>query len=222
MQQTAEQKTVGTRTKLVATARALFAERGIDRVSLREISRAAGQRNVSALQYHFGDRERLLTAVLEPEIGEIDARRGALLDDIEARAANDARVLAASLVRPAAAMLTQPAGREYLRIVAQIVNRSDIGTRFETMLAQSPSMARWRRLAAACMSEEGARLHRRFTAYQLCSVELGRRAELGGRRDHRLFTSHLIDLCAAIIAAPISEETKSLLAEPKKRRSTTK
>jgi AcrR family transcriptional regulator len=222
MQQTAEEKNVGTRAKLVATARMLFAEKGIDRVSLREISRAAGQGNVSALQYHFGDRERLLMAVLEPEIGEIDARRAALLDDIDARGDRDPRILAASLVRPAAAMLTGPAGREYLCIVAQIVNRSDIGARFETMLAQSPSMARWWRLAATCMSEDGTRLHRRFTAYQLCSVELGRRAELGSRRDHRLFTSHLIDLCAAIIAAPISEETKSLLTETKKRRSNTK
>ena len=123
------------------------------------------------LQYHFGDRERLLMAVLEPEIGEIDARRGALLDDIEARAANDARVLAASLVRPAAAMLTEPAGREYLRIVAQIVNRSDIGTRFETMLAQSPSMARCERMAGRwyCSSTSKRMAPRSIDTCERCS-----------------------------------------------------
>lgn len=218
MEQTAQDKNYGTRDKLVATARALFAEKGIDRVSLREISRRAGQGNVSALQYHFGDRETLLMAVLEPEIRDVDLRRGALLDDAEARGELDARDAAAILVRPAAAMLEQPAGREYLRIVAQIVNRSNLGARFEALLAQSQSMSRWWRLVTACISDEGLRLHRRFTAYQLCSVELGRRAELGNRRDHRLFTSHLIDLCAAIISAPISAETSNLLGESKQRR----
>jgi AcrR family transcriptional regulator len=220
MQPAATQGNAGTRTKLIATARALFAERGVERVSMREISREAGQGNVSALQYHFGDRERLLSAVLESENAEIESRRSALLDEIDARGELDPRALASALVRPAAAMLTTEAGREHLRIVAQIVNRSDIGVRLEAMLEQSPSMARWRIATEACMPREGTRLHRRYTAYQLCSVELGRRAKLGNRRDQRLFTSHLIDLCAAIVSAPISDETKTLLSETKKRRST--
>jgi AcrR family transcriptional regulator len=219
MQDSAADKNVRTRDKLVSTARALFAERGVEAVSLREISRDAGQGNVSALQYHFGDRASLLGAVLDPHNREVDARRAALLDDIEARGELHGRVLAAALVRPAAAMLDSTAGREYLRIVGGISNRSDIASHLDTMLEESPSMARWRRMVAGCISEEGIRLHRRFTAYQLSAIELGRRAELGNRRDHRLFSSHLIDLCAAIIDAPTSEETKSLLSENRKRRS---
>ncbi len=219
MQQTTTDRNAGTREKLVATARMLLAERGIERVSMREISREAGQGNVSALQYHFGDREQLIAAVLASENLEVETRRAALLDDIDARSVGDARSFASALVRPAASMLATEAGREHLRIVAQIVNRSDIGARFEAMLEQSPSMARWRTMSASCMPDEGARLHRRFTAYQLCSVELGRRAELGARREQQLFVSHLIDLCAAILTAPISDETKELLSETKKRRS---
>lgn len=80
MQEPAAAKNVGTRDKLVATARTLFAERGVDGVSLREISRGAGQGNVSALQYHFGDRESLLGAVLEPQNREVHACRTALLE----------------------------------------------------------------------------------------------------------------------------------------------
>ena len=60
------------RDKLVDAARDLFAERSIEGASLREITRAAGQANTSALQYHFGDRESLLDAVLEPHQIEVD------------------------------------------------------------------------------------------------------------------------------------------------------
>ena len=55
------------RRSLVAAGERLFAERGIRAVSLREINKAAGQRNSSALHYHFGSREGLLRALLARE-----------------------------------------------------------------------------------------------------------------------------------------------------------
>ncbi|HJT96222.1 MAG TPA: helix-turn-helix domain-containing protein, partial [Mycobacterium sp.] len=39
-----------TRNRLIAAGERLFAERGVDNVSLREITRASGSRNVVALQ----------------------------------------------------------------------------------------------------------------------------------------------------------------------------
>ena len=54
------------REALIEAARALFAERGIEGVSIRELGRAAEQRNNNAVQYHFGDRGALLLAVLGP------------------------------------------------------------------------------------------------------------------------------------------------------------
>src|SRR5690348_15673441 len=91
--------------RLVDAAERLFAERGIDAVSLREINAAAGQRNSTALQYHFGDRAGLLKAVLAKHRPEIEARRHQLLDEYEARGplpqADALRSLAAALVRPA-------------------------------------------------------------------------------------------------------------------------
>ena len=69
---------------LIAAAERLFAARGIDGVSLREINREAQQRNTTSLQYHFGDREGLLRAIMAKHGREIDARRNALLDQYEA------------------------------------------------------------------------------------------------------------------------------------------
>ena len=54
---------------LIETAERLFAEKGIDNVSLREINRAAGQKNVAALHYHFGTRESLLEAITVADTG---------------------------------------------------------------------------------------------------------------------------------------------------------
>ena len=86
--------------RLVSAAEHLFAAHGIDGVSLREINRAAGARNASALQYHFRDRDGLLRAVMVKHGREVEARRHAMLDAYEADGATDVRALAGALVRP--------------------------------------------------------------------------------------------------------------------------
>jgi AcrR family transcriptional regulator len=207
-----------TRQRLVDAAEALFAERGIDGVSLREVNAAAGQRNATALQYHFDDRAGLLRAVLAKHHRDVEARRHALLDEYEAAGQADLRVLAAALVRPVAAELANPdGGRHYLRIMAQLVNRPDVSfPRTDGRGRSHPvdSTDRWRALVAPLLPEVAVnRLHRRFTAIRIMFVELARRAESAPGRDDRLFTSHLIDLVAAILAAPLSEESERLLAE---------
>jgi len=54
-----------TRLALMRAAEQLFAQQGVDRVSLREIAIAAGQRNVSAATYHFGSKRELIEAILD-------------------------------------------------------------------------------------------------------------------------------------------------------------
>jgi len=107
-----------TRTRLLRAAERLFATRGIYRTTTREILDEAGQRNVSALSYHFGSRSGVLREILLRHGDPLDTERGELL----ARAEDDAssRELVAALVVPLAARLATPDGRDYLRIVAQL------------------------------------------------------------------------------------------------------
>ena len=49
---------------LLNVAERLFAEDGIENVALTGIVAASGQKNRSALHYHFGSREGVLQAVL--------------------------------------------------------------------------------------------------------------------------------------------------------------
>src|SRR3954467_14037445 len=59
-----ERGTETTRDKLLRAALHLFARQGLD-VPLRDINEFAGQRNASALHYHFGGRPELVQAIID-------------------------------------------------------------------------------------------------------------------------------------------------------------
>ena len=64
-----------TKRRLVDTAERLFAEQGVEQVTLVDVSREAGQKNRNAAQYHFGDRVGLINAVLDKHSDMITQRR---------------------------------------------------------------------------------------------------------------------------------------------------
>ena len=204
-----------TRDAIISSAERLFATRGIDGVSLREINRDAGARNASALQYHFGDRAGLLRAVLAKHRADTEPRRHALLDRYAVDGEPDTRSLVAALVLPLAGKLSDPdGGRHYLQINAEVSTRPAF-----TALIRSPdpanSMRRWHRVLDQVRPEVGRSvLQSRFPAVRFAFVELARRASERPRRDDRLFVSHLVDLVTAVLEAPVSPATESLLSEP--------
>lgn len=73
-------KRTRTRESIVEVAERLWGERGIDAVSLREISAAVGLSNPASVQYHFGGRDELIRAIYAKRLPLIDARRRQLLD----------------------------------------------------------------------------------------------------------------------------------------------
>src|SRR5210317_1439962 len=70
-----------TREHLLDVAETLFLVQGVDHVSLRAIAREAGQKNPSALQYHFSNREGLIDAIVGRRLQQQEARRALLLED---------------------------------------------------------------------------------------------------------------------------------------------
>jgi len=63
-----------TRTTILDTAERLFAERGIQGVSVRAILAEAGV-NMALAHYHFGDRDGLIREVLRRRVVPLNARR---------------------------------------------------------------------------------------------------------------------------------------------------
>lgn len=69
-----------TRDRIKLAARRLFAERGVDGVSIREIVAAAGQRNVGSLHYYFRTKEALVRELVIDGARLINDRRHVMLD----------------------------------------------------------------------------------------------------------------------------------------------
>lgn len=70
--------------ELKRVARRLFAERGVDGATVREIAEAAGQKNHAAVGYYFGSKESLIRELVIEGAMVIDERRNAWLDRLEA------------------------------------------------------------------------------------------------------------------------------------------
>lgn len=113
-----------TKEKLIKIAEKLFAERGLDGVSLRDITAASGQKNASAMNYHFGSREGLIQAIIDYRITEIDQERQKMLEALDASGQEaDLRTLVNIKMRPSAETLFTLIDGEknhFVRFMAQI------------------------------------------------------------------------------------------------------
>ena len=112
-----------TREKLIRAAEYLFARHGFD-VPIRDIQDRAGQRNATALQYHFGGKRELVWAIIErhtPPPGELQAVR----DDLASKQ-DDPRALVEAIVRRLASSLATEEGRDYNRMMFQLVTQAPV------------------------------------------------------------------------------------------------
>lgn len=69
----------GTKKRILAAARKLFAERGFEGVALREITSAA-KANVAAVNYHFGNKDQLIDQIIISHTKPIVEERMRLLN----------------------------------------------------------------------------------------------------------------------------------------------
>jgi AcrR family transcriptional regulator len=108
---------------LLDAAAVLMDERGVDNVTIQDISQASGHRNRSAVRYHFGSRDAVVRAVVMRTMDAIDAERNVLLDHLETTGAPlTPRSAIEVIIAPLARQLRTPEGRRYLRICAQLIN----------------------------------------------------------------------------------------------------
>jgi AcrR family transcriptional regulator len=112
---------VDTRARILAAAERLYAERGVDGVSLREITEAAGQRNNAAVHYHFGGRDELVRELFELRYAQLESRRAEMLAELdEVGRADDVEALVRILVAPFAEAADQGAEGTWVRFVARL------------------------------------------------------------------------------------------------------
>ncbi|MBL7502698.1 TetR/AcrR family transcriptional regulator [Frankia sp. CNm7] len=109
-----------TRKILLETAERLFAEHGIATVPLRDVAVAAGQRNNTAVQYYFGDRESLLREITSYRAEASEASRAeALAGLLAGDGMSCVHDLVRSFVRSLARHVTD--GNHYLAFLSRYI-----------------------------------------------------------------------------------------------------
>jgi len=111
-----------TRTALIEAAERLIAEKGLADVSTREILQEAGQRNQSALQYHFGSKKGLIGATINERTKQLDQERLKMLDAIGD--SPSLRQLFEVLILPLGDLMKErAAGANYLNFLSQAITQ---------------------------------------------------------------------------------------------------
>ena len=211
---------------LMRTAEELFAKKGIDTVSLNEINKAAGQRNTSALHYHFGNKKGLIDAIIYGHYADIDNDINARLDRFDAcpEAEKTPRKLLECLVIPFSNQLDTSAGINYLLIVNQVFIKSS-----EMILKGHPdgedkarprAFALFRQMMANLPAEIRVSrqvIHANMIFNALATYAQTRRENkvhaLGGKA---LFVSNLLDNLVSAMQASPSAETLAIIESEKK------
>lgn len=145
-----------TRDKLLDAAARLFAERGIDNVPIAEIVRVAGQRNASAVHYHFGNRDEVLRALLARHVPAIHDRRVELLDKARAQPDTDVRSAVEAIVRPITELARRGwRERAYLQIGSELTRwlaRADLPA-MAALMEETAGFEAWRLLRQRAQGE---------------------------------------------------------------------
>ncbi|MDI2132488.1 TetR/AcrR family transcriptional regulator [Yinghuangia seranimata] len=219
---TATSSRASTRERLLLTAERLFALHGIDAVSLRQISVAAGQRNNSAAQYHFGTKEDLVRAIFAFRLASINRRREDMVDVlVRAGLRGDLRALTDAMVRPLAEQI-DGGGSFYVRFLARVHQHAGasvyalpamgvegsvtrIGLMIGEALAHLPAPVRRSRL------QLGGSLLVHATADREQRVHDGMPEDV---LPPAAFVADLVDSVVGIFSAPVSQDTVAALAAP--------
>lgn len=119
------------RLQLILAAEKYFALRGFVGASLKDIQDAAGQRNASAVHYHFGSRDQLIMAILDHRIPPYAEKRRVRMAALEGREADlTIREVVAAWVKPLAEeLIPREDGNYYIRFLDQLRRNGPVEAR---------------------------------------------------------------------------------------------
>jgi AcrR family transcriptional regulator len=194
-----------TKALLLGEAERLFALRGVHQATTREITEAAGQRNTSALTYHFGSRSGLLYEILRRHGTPLDAHRAELV--AEPIGAQSTRALVGALVLPLAGRLETASGRYYLRILPQLTDQFPIW-RVEDDLSPPHLRRILAELEGRATDDVAIGRQRVIAAITLMTSTMAERARLVDEGapldlDPDRFVANLTDMIVAVLETPI-------------------
>lgn len=206
-----------TRQQLILAAERLFAESGIDGVSLRQINVAAGQKNSSAAHYHFGSKSSLILSIYQSRMEHVNLRRVQQIEQLRAEnRLSNVRSLVETIVLPIVREIdADDSGRHYIRFMAHAIGHPQLDLAELWKQEHSGGLAETIKLLHKALPEvQPPLLGQRFgLAFEQIIHSLADREKLRQSAsntfevDSALFVSNLIDVIAGAMSAPVSEQT---------------
>jgi AcrR family transcriptional regulator len=129
-----------TKALLIEAGERLFARHGFDGISLREIASAAGQSNCNAVQYHFGNKAGFIGAILDDRMQKSEAKRAAMLAELEPGEERDPRTLLNLLWLPLMSVRGTDGRYTFCQFLLQHMLQSDIARQPLTRLRDGEIM----------------------------------------------------------------------------------
>jgi len=213
-----------TREQLILAGERLFAQQGLDNVSLRQINAEAGQRNSSASHYHFGSKESLVTAIYEYRMERLNNRRNAMLAALPPAAGpQPVSTMIGMLVYPMVEEIEGSEGGPWsIRFLAQLLGHPtlDLVSMWRSQFGASIGQVYYG-LRTALPEVPDEVFGPRFGLMWVLAVNaLADReklnSEAAGIVNHTLpvlYISNLVDTLAGMISAPASAATHAEIGE---------
>ena len=204
--------------KLIDTAVKLYGQHGIDGISLRQISRAAGSANNYAVQYHFGSAAGLIRAILEKNIPQLEAMRERMLAEAEQQdRLSDMRTLVDILYRPLIDHVDEQGERSYARFILALDNAPagvrHIGALSHLMTASDHAL----RLLYAAIPDVPPALVRerlRLITIMFLSSIFNRNPPFEGDEMDEALIDNVLAMATASLVAPVPSQIREMLSEP--------
>ena len=202
---------------LMRSAEKLFAEKGMENVSIRQIVKSAGQKNESALQYHFGNLQGLIHALRAARDREVHERRTSLLNEVlKQHSTPSLRDICRLMVAPAFELGRSSASfRCYIKAFGHEITLAEASA---TAVANQTGGESTQRLARRLRDslphlDEQAFRRRMDGALRFIAASMVHHAgQKNAFRDagSDIFFSSLLDALVGMLSAPESDETERL------------
>jgi len=190
---------------LLQAALTLFAEQGIEGVSIRAVNREAGL-GPASVHYHFGTKDALLDAVLRRYgQGVIDSIKARAKELTESRTAMDARDLVTMLAEPYLDLIAthDEDGRSWIKLMGQLLQQDP-----ERILDRPSARLTWRAAAQAYPEAAPTDIQR---AMRMCLVLLVTQlAQVPRSGRNALDVDLLIDFLSAGLHAALGRDARAI------------
>lgn len=216
-----------TRRKLKKAALKLFAQKGLDNVSVRDILDAAGQKNAGSINYHFSSRDALIRELVVDVARVLDSDNNRRLDALEvAGGPHSIRDVAEILIpqlTPGAAAAGDESAYTLRFFTSVLISHRDL--LFEATAGEDRGTRRCfahiRRLAPPMPAELLQQRLMLVLIYALTAASSMEAAEANQAVWKNLWgypsaRANLADTLAGIIIAPVSEQTAALVTPPRR------